>query len=192
MDFLADKITNYILDKGVIDKEDYNIYRYGFQTGIELLICLCTGTIIACVLNIFWEYIVVISVLLPLRAYICGIHMRKFSSCFLCSVVLVTCGPLLAKEIMLPKMFMMLLAVGIMFLIHKIAFVTTEYQSDSKEVIFFARQRRRILTGIFLMILLFVVLDMTGFIKQVIYALSVALFSVIAEVIVIKSARLKN
>lgn len=192
MDFLADKITNYIVDKGVIDKEDYNIYHYGFQTGIELFICLCTGLVIACILNIFWEFVVVLSVLLPLRAYICGIHMKKFSSCFLCSVVLVTCGPLLVKEVMFPKMYMILFAVGIMFLLHKMAFVTTRHQSDYEEVIFFARQRRKILTGVFLMVLLFSVLDMTGFIKQVFYALSVALFSVIAQVIVIKSIRLKN
>ncbi|MCM1286873.1 MAG: accessory gene regulator B family protein [Clostridium sp.] len=189
---LADKITNYIVDKGVIDKEDYNMYHYGFQTGIELLLCLGTGLVIACILNIFWEFIVVLSVLLPLRAYICGIHMKKFSTCFFCSVVLVTCGPFLAKEIMLPKLYMILFAVGILFLLHKIAFVTTAYQSDYNEVMFFARQRRKILVGIFLMLLLFAIFDMTGFIKQVFYALSVALFSVIAEVIVIKSVKLKN
>lgn len=189
MSYLADRITSYLITRGVIAGEDYSIYHYGFQTGMELFICLLAGTIIAGVLNIFAEYLVVLFVLLPLRAYVCGIHMKKFISCFFCSVILVTGGPLLARNIIIPKLYMVLLCIGITFLLHKLAYITTKYQSDSEEVIFFARQRRRILIFVVLILILFYVLDAKGLMKQVLYALIVALVSVIAEIVLIKQKK---
>lgn len=189
MAFLADIITNYIISKGVIAEEDYSIYHYGFQTGIELIICLAMGTVIASILGIFCEFLVVLSVLLPLRAYVCGIHMEKFASCFFCSVVLVTCGPLLAKDIVLSKGYIILFCVGIALLLHKLSFITTGYQNDSEEVIFFARQRRRILIGVLLILMLFFIFDAKGLMKQVLYALVVAFVSVIAEIVLIKQKK---
>lgn len=186
MVLLADKITDYLISRGVIAGEDYSIYHYGFQTGIELFICLFAGTIIACILNIFFEFIVVLSVLLPLRAYICGIHMKSFISCFFCSVVLVTCGPLLARNIMLSKLCIILVCIGIAVVLDRLAFITTKYQSDSEEVVFFARQRKRILVCILLILVLFSIFDAKGLMKQVLYALVVALVSVMAELVLIK------
>ena len=128
----------------------------------------------------------VLSVLLPLRAYICGIHMKSFISCFFCSVVLVTCGPLLARNIMLSKLCIILVCIGIAVVLDRLAFITTKYQSDSEEVVFFARQRKRILVCILLILVLFSIFDAKGLMKQVLYALVVALVSVMAELVLIK------
>lgn len=187
MSYLADKITNYILNKGKISDEDYDIYHYGFQTGFELMICLVAGTIIACLLKLFWEFIVVLSVLLPLRAYICGIHMKKFVSCFFCSVVLVTCGPMLVKNMAPSREIVFMLSMGLIFLLHKLSFVTTRYQGDFEEVKFFACQRKKILVCVLLLLGFLFVFNKTGLMRQILYALFVALMSVIGQIVLIKS-----
>ena len=42
---IADYLTHYIVRNNVIKAEDSEIYKYGFLTGIELLICIvvCYG-----------------------------------------------------------------------------------------------------------------------------------------------------
>ena len=37
---IADYLTDYIRQRGIITDEDYPIYNYGFQSGMEISICL--------------------------------------------------------------------------------------------------------------------------------------------------------
>ena len=45
MKYLSEKLTDYIVKAGVISQESYALYQYGFQIGIEMLICflVCFG-----------------------------------------------------------------------------------------------------------------------------------------------------
>ena len=150
MSKIADKITNYIMIKGMIDKDDYDIYHYGFQTGIEFILCLAISVIMASSLGLIREFAIIILVLLPLRAYICGIHMKKFVSCLFCSVALVTCGPYLVQKIMISNHIVLCLSVIAIVILHKCSYITTEYQCDSDEVTYFASIRKRILLCVFM------------------------------------------
>ncbi|RAZ46637.1 accessory regulator AgrB, partial [Klebsiella oxytoca] len=51
MDRLSTKLTNYILLKGVIEENDFEIYQYGFQRFLELFINIMCSIIIAILLN---------------------------------------------------------------------------------------------------------------------------------------------
>lgn len=186
MSKFADKITNYIMNKGIIDPDDYDIYHYGFQTGIELIICLTVSAIIAGFMDLFIEYVVVLSVLLPLRAYVCGIHMERFVSCFLCSVILVTCGPYVIQKVLINKEIMLALSIVVMIILHNLSHITTKAQCDSDEVRFFTIQRKRILIYIFILQGVFFLISATECMKQALYALFVVLFSVLAQVLLIK------
>ena len=35
MQKLAERLTEYILKQGIIEEEDFDIYKYGFKTGME-------------------------------------------------------------------------------------------------------------------------------------------------------------
>lgn len=37
---LSEKITRYVIDAGAVSEELYAVYQYGFQIGLEMLICL--------------------------------------------------------------------------------------------------------------------------------------------------------
>ena len=67
MDRLSTKLTNYILLKGVIEENDFEIYQYGFQRFLELFINIMCSIIIAILLNMKLECIVFFLFFIPLQ-----------------------------------------------------------------------------------------------------------------------------
>ena len=57
MNYLSKKLTNYILVKGVIEENDFEIYQYGFQRFLELSINIICSIIIAVLLDMELECI---------------------------------------------------------------------------------------------------------------------------------------
>lgn len=82
---IADYLTNYISKKGIISEEDYSIYNYGFQLGLELCFCLCICSIIACLMDAFYESIILWAIFFYIRSYAGGVHLKKYRHCLVCS-----------------------------------------------------------------------------------------------------------
>ena len=83
MDKLAEWLTRYVLVQGVIEEEDYAIYKYGFQTGVELLLCVVTSIAVAIYMGKGCECFLLMVSFFSLRSSMDGIHMKHFSSCYL-------------------------------------------------------------------------------------------------------------
>ena len=47
MDYISKRLTDYILNKGVIEEKDYDIYNYGFVCFLEVALSTLTSIIIA-------------------------------------------------------------------------------------------------------------------------------------------------
>lgn len=95
---LASKLADYILDKGAIEKEDYEIYQYGLQTGLEMLSCLIVALLLSLRLKMFDEFIVFFSIFILLRSYAGGLHLNSFVLCFICSCSVEIATLLFAKN----------------------------------------------------------------------------------------------
>ena len=50
---IADLLTGYIGRKGIIKEEDYPIYTYGFQYGLELGACFVICFMITALMGVF-------------------------------------------------------------------------------------------------------------------------------------------
>lgn len=87
MKYLSKKITDYIIKAGAISKELYAVYQYGFQIGLEMLVCLFVCMSIAIYLHMIPEFIVSTGVFMFLRTYAGGVHLNSFKACFICSVI---------------------------------------------------------------------------------------------------------
>lgn len=85
MERLSGKLTNYILIKGVIEENDFEIYQYGFQRFLELAINIICSVIIAVLLDMKLECIAFFLFFIPLRSYSGGFHMEHYISCLLLS-----------------------------------------------------------------------------------------------------------
>ena len=82
---LADVLTNYIVKNKAIEEEDYQIYKYGFLTGIEMLICIVSCYGIAIQMGMIKECTMLFLVFFSLRSFVGGIHMDSYKKCFACS-----------------------------------------------------------------------------------------------------------
>ncbi len=90
MEHLSTKLTNYILMKGVIEENDFEIYQYGFQRFLELAINIMCSIIIAFLLNMKLECIAFFLFFIPLRSYSGGFHMENYLSCLFLSCLSLT------------------------------------------------------------------------------------------------------
>lgn len=87
MEKIAEKLTDYIIQKGVVSKDDYEIYRYGFLTGIEIVLYIITSFILSAKLQMICECVVFFFVFIALRSFVGGLHMDSFATCYGCSVI---------------------------------------------------------------------------------------------------------
>lgn len=86
MERLSHGLTGYLINKHTISEDDYNIYQYGFQMGLEILISTVVSFSMALCLNMVLECILFFAVFIPLRSYAGGVHMSKYWKCLICSI----------------------------------------------------------------------------------------------------------
>lgn len=86
MEKVATILAEYMLKEKVILKEDFEIYKYGFLMGMEvicsILACLC----IAIQMKMINECLVFFLLFYSLRSYVGGLHLNNFPKCFTCSL----------------------------------------------------------------------------------------------------------
>lgn len=85
MSKVSEHLTDYVIQKGMINEEDRSVYEYGFTIAIELGIFISFCLIISISLHMVVEGILFFVIFSPLRSYAGGLHMEKFWSCFILS-----------------------------------------------------------------------------------------------------------
>lgn len=180
MEWLADKLTNYIIKKKIIDSGSYEIYYYGMLTGLELVLCVAICFIIAIYLKSLLEFIVLIGLLFSLRAYVGGIHLKHYLACLICSCLIITFLLIVAHTWNPDIRIAVAVTFITVFLINRLApEATKERVKDHEEVVFFDKQRKRILFGIAVLDIVFLILELKVFWTLIMYTLLVVLVSMI-------------
>lgn len=152
MDKMADIITKYLLDTGVISKDDSSIYRYGIQMGIELLASIIASFLIAVYLGMIPECIFFFAIFIPLRSYAGGIHLDKYWQCFLCSSGVLCVVLLLAKYVELNSASMLIMSLIAIVLIQKIGPSGNKNRTlDYEEKVFFSARLQKASFGILIL-----------------------------------------
>lgn len=100
--YLSKKFTNYIIEKGIITDNDYEVYQYGFQCFLELSISTICSIIIALILKMLPECMLFFLFFIPLRSYNGGVHLKTYIACFLSSCAILTTTLLVVKYISIP------------------------------------------------------------------------------------------
>lgn len=99
---LADKLTVFLIQMGVIQENTYSIYQFGLQSGLEMVSCFGAGLAIAIFLEMLPEFLVIMTIFILLRTYAGGVHLEKFGSCFLCSTIVESTILVVSKIIQFP------------------------------------------------------------------------------------------
>ena len=184
MEHLAKKLTHYIISKGTISKEDYMTYKYGIQTGMEIILCMVISCLIAIYLKSFVEFLVCIIVFFSLRAYVGGIHMKHFFSCLICSCTVITGILILAKKFVFGIQISFVFIILLLVVVYKLASVTMKKEKkDCNEERFLKKQQRRILICVGLLALMFLLFRVSDLETLLLYTILTVFSSMVLEMV---------
>ncbi|MDE7130745.1 MAG: accessory gene regulator B family protein [Lachnospiraceae bacterium] len=82
---LADFLTEYVIDKGIIRETDRELYQYGFTIAIEVGLFIVFSLYVSLYLHMVIEGILFYVIFIPLRSYAGGLHFNRFCICFFLS-----------------------------------------------------------------------------------------------------------
>lgn len=143
MEWVAKRLTNYILENAVIAEEDRAAYEYGFQIGLEQLLCILASLTAAFSMNRWWECVLLLFVFFLQRAYVKGIHMKQYWSCFLVSCSVVTGGLYVCGQTGMSLETEVIVSLACLSVV-QFAAGRFETREDDEAVRFFNRQRKRV------------------------------------------------
>lgn len=181
MEKLSSVLTDYILKSNAIQKESYDIYKYGFQTGMELLTCMLISFFISFQLNMVVENIVFLGIFILLRSYAGGLHLENFISCFLCSSIVQTGVLVVAKYFQMP-IYVSVLIILIMLPIIKLLEPVNNINRplDAKEQQYFSGKLKLILEAIAILTILLSILRFTYYLSLIAITIMVDIISIIS------------
>lgn len=100
------KLSEYItqqLEKGkIIQSDNRELYQYGFQQGLILLLNFVTSIVIGVIFGKVLESILLLAAYIPLRSYAGGHHSDSSEKCYAVSTLITIVWMLIIKFLMLP------------------------------------------------------------------------------------------
>ena len=78
----ACKITQRLCEKGIISESDFDLYEYGFNMGITVLLNLISTIVIGVIVGKVFESIAFLVFYIPLRSYAGGYHASTPRRCY--------------------------------------------------------------------------------------------------------------
>lgn len=82
------KFTNALVNNGVIEKQDFEIYRYGFEVFIYFIINISVALFIGVIFDKIIHTIIFLSCYCTLRQFTGGYHARNYIECTLTFAVM--------------------------------------------------------------------------------------------------------
>lgn len=184
MEKIAEKLTSYIIKKEVISNEDYEIYKYGFLTGIEILLCIITCFILSMKLQMIYECVTFFLVFIALRSFVGGLHMNSFMACYWCSVFTLFLTLMLIKHHPVSNEASMAVIISESLLVWKMNPVENINRPvDEGEAKIFSLRIKKILAAICVSALFVYLLKWNEILNTTMYTLLVILISMILGMI---------
>lgn len=86
---IAEKITMHLEANNAFKSEDREIYRYGIQQGLSIMLNLSTTLLLGVVTGMIWESIIFSAAYMLLRRYAGGFHAKTPARCYIYSSAMV-------------------------------------------------------------------------------------------------------
>ena len=80
---LSYRITDILVNNGIIEIDDFEIYRYGFETLIYFIVNISVALLIGIIFDRFIHTIVFLSCYCTLRQFTGGYHAKNYTECTL-------------------------------------------------------------------------------------------------------------
>lgn len=117
------KFTNALVNNGIIEKEDFEIYRYGFEVLMYFIVNISVALFIGVIFDRVIHTIMFLSCYCTLRQFTGGYHARNYTECTLTFAAMYLITNFIANSIDIEKYKYILILVMIIctFIIYKLA-----------------------------------------------------------------------
>lgn len=85
----ANRLTNSLVNNGVISESDFELYSFGFEMGFAIVANILTTLVIGLCFRMPLESLVFLAAFIPLRSYIGGFHAANHLRCYILSNIAV-------------------------------------------------------------------------------------------------------
>lgn len=96
---ISEKITDSLTRSGVITTEDKELYHYGVQQGLLMILNIITTFVIGLMFGMIWQSLIFLLAYIPLRSYAGGYHAKTQIRCYLFSIIIMSAALLGIKLI---------------------------------------------------------------------------------------------
>ncbi|MCL2839932.1 MAG: accessory gene regulator B family protein [Defluviitaleaceae bacterium] len=86
---VAVKITDRLERQGIFEPTDREIYLFGTQLGLNLLLHLMTMTLVGLMIGSFWHIVIFLLAYMPLRSFSGGYHAKTQLKCYIISTIMI-------------------------------------------------------------------------------------------------------
>lgn len=143
MEKIAGKVTRFIINNSKHYESEYDLLKYGIQVGSEMLLCCIFSLFISALLGIVAESIIVGAILLFLRPFCGGLHLKRFSSCFILSNLVMLGVPLMTNRHCIPIIWNLVIIIGaLLYIFLTYPVEISNRKLDAKEKIVFREKMR--------------------------------------------------
>lgn len=134
---LSNKITDFLVESKAISNNDREIYHYGIQQGLILILNFFTTFIIAIACDELWHSVIFMLTYIPLRRYAGGFHAKTALKCYIYSTISIFAILLIIKFLPLGNIicgFFSLISGVIIFLLSPIEAANKKLDGKEKTV----------------------------------------------------------
>lgn len=85
---VSQQLTQSLIDNNTIKDEEREIYRYGIEQGLTIILNFVTTLLIGLVCGMVWQSVVFTTAYIPLRSFAGGYHAKTPTKCYIFSIVL--------------------------------------------------------------------------------------------------------
>lgn len=99
---LSEYITQQLEKDKIIQSDNRELYKYGFQQGLILLLNFVTSIVIGVIFGKVLESILLLAVYIPFRSYAGGHHSDSSEKCYVVSTLITVIWMLILRFLILP------------------------------------------------------------------------------------------
>ena len=144
----AETITQKLFENHSINKEQYEICKFGIQQGLTILLNIVTIIIVGIIVGVLWQAVLFMVFYFPLRSYAGGYHAKTSVRCYMYSILLIIIVLLAIKLLVFTRLvyiFAFLISFGIIFILAPVEDLNKKLDNIEKSVY---KKRTRIVTTI--------------------------------------------
>lgn len=121
--YLSYRITDVLVNNEIIENDDFEIYRYGFETLIYFIVNISVALLIGIIFDRFIHTIVFLSCYCTLRQFTGGYHARNYTECTLtfAAIYLITIFAANSIDVTSYKNLSIVILIMSIFIIYKLS-----------------------------------------------------------------------